>query len=469
MRCLSSLRCPECGKEVRSERALRHIHIRWRLLVIAALSVIVAYEIPKWPSIRDRGFVAALPTFILVEALPLFLPLESEAEEVWMQAVLPFGKDDTNLMNQDGPASDEVPSILSVVRMAWFRELLHYRVPQEESMSGYSRSRLVRACCKDSKACEVFTSRWTFTYGTLLGEILRLHNDELSEKERRSIERLGTVRIRTRRQLPIGTEILGLIELESFLTEMRYEAEVRFDLPGSPVFRRIGNSSTNGVQTVKGLAVWTDSLETLGRVSQNSSSSLALEVVSTISHNPKSTSRVDWQDGSYRSTEKLHIQPVEEVETIITPVSNERFEHALASEFQPVVYLIGETVFLRVPWGRLQPLLLDLNGTTFAVRFALEHRGNSIAEGFAWCPARHASSHYELPILPGPLVKMRVTDHAETVRVLSQAGSQSDSALGSTLLRITGDPEVALRDFDATAFWVGEILLPVDIEQFPGF
>ncbi len=63
---LTTLRCPECGREALSEKHLGLTRRRWRWVTAGVMVLIAAQTAPRVPGIRTRGWTAALPTTVLV-------------------------------------------------------------------------------------------------------------------------------------------------------------------------------------------------------------------------------------------------------------------------------------------------------------------------------------------------------------------------------------------------------------------
>lgn len=63
--------CSECGRVVRRERRLFKTRRRWRRAIAGVCVLGLAYAAVAYPRVRDRGWVGAVPTTVLVFAHPL--------------------------------------------------------------------------------------------------------------------------------------------------------------------------------------------------------------------------------------------------------------------------------------------------------------------------------------------------------------------------------------------------------------
>lgn len=66
-----STRCPECGHDGRSERALYRVRRRWKHAILGALCVLVGLFGIATPAIRARDVTEIVPTSLLIRLLPL--------------------------------------------------------------------------------------------------------------------------------------------------------------------------------------------------------------------------------------------------------------------------------------------------------------------------------------------------------------------------------------------------------------
>jgi hypothetical protein len=65
------LTCPECGRSAKSERKLYKTRRRWGWISIATPLTIAGPVVEQFPSIRDQGWIGAIPTWALVWIAPV--------------------------------------------------------------------------------------------------------------------------------------------------------------------------------------------------------------------------------------------------------------------------------------------------------------------------------------------------------------------------------------------------------------
>src|SRR5262245_11447223 len=67
----AGLRCPECGRTVRSERGLARTRRRWRWVVAALALGVVAYGTGSVSAVRKKGWRSQIPSAVLVTVWPV--------------------------------------------------------------------------------------------------------------------------------------------------------------------------------------------------------------------------------------------------------------------------------------------------------------------------------------------------------------------------------------------------------------
>ncbi|MEM7228539.1 MAG: hypothetical protein AAF432_06960 [Planctomycetota bacterium] len=89
------LTCSECGKTVKRERSLRKVKPRRRLAIVAFLILLIGYAGQVTPGVKARGWVAAVPTPVLLCAVPFLHPYEAGVHALvrpmWVQGNIAQG------------------------------------------------------------------------------------------------------------------------------------------------------------------------------------------------------------------------------------------------------------------------------------------------------------------------------------------------------------------------------------------
>ena len=65
-----TLTCSECGYTAKKERRLFKARRRWRYVWLALLMLLAGHALRITPDVKQRGWVAAVPTTVLIAALP---------------------------------------------------------------------------------------------------------------------------------------------------------------------------------------------------------------------------------------------------------------------------------------------------------------------------------------------------------------------------------------------------------------
>lgn len=445
-----ALRCPECGKQIRSRRGLFRTRRRWRWAGASILLVAAGYESLHVPRIRAHGLPGAIPTTALVLGAPWCEPLTLEE---WLSpgapATLPLSK---RIMLELSRRLSESETV------AWQRELL------------------ARHICRD-----------------------------LPDEDARQAweERFLALVVRTDLYDHLAEESRGKAQLRRTLVEHAFEA--RRDLPvGSPVivsypnifFWKFGARDTdleirplwNGGEPVR---LWRDgeSWRADGQAVGNSvyclgappteAERLDFEVIITEwaidPEDPQRQRRTDrLETWSVRLSREVRVGG--EPEQIVTPHTSEAVASSLREHITPrLLRRVGETDGDRYkPEGPLGPAL-ELRGyravgpavaaeapLTLGVILTVLRDDKPVAiSRQCW-----TASPYQDTYLLYPTTGVRLT-------VLDDAFYAVSPASSTWTLVIEGEAETALRDLDAIRFWDGRVTFPLavappgeqDIEQ----
>jgi hypothetical protein len=124
------LRCPECGREAKSERKLHKGRRRWRFAILSLPIFVAAHIVWSVPLYQSRGWVALVPSTYLAffgptegsSPPPLSMPVSKLAAQGWAQAstttsLTTFTSFQSAFSPSPGPLSDEVWSRILAGRL----------------------------------------------------------------------------------------------------------------------------------------------------------------------------------------------------------------------------------------------------------------------------------------------------------------------------------------------------------------
>jgi len=83
MRATAGMKCPECGRESKTEKQLHRSNRRWRYVLVGLLGVLAAYPLSRVPRVQKDGIAGLLPRIVILAA--------------WPELVSPKNFDSTNL------------------------------------------------------------------------------------------------------------------------------------------------------------------------------------------------------------------------------------------------------------------------------------------------------------------------------------------------------------------------------------
>lgn len=101
------LRCPECGREAKSEVRLHRTRRRWRPAAIAALGILAGLACDRWPHYTRGGWINAIPSWALIWLAPAKAPsagfLGQVGAKTWTVASAP--------VRGSAPTLSQAPSV----------------------------------------------------------------------------------------------------------------------------------------------------------------------------------------------------------------------------------------------------------------------------------------------------------------------------------------------------------------------
>ena len=79
----AGLKCPECGREAKTEKQLHRSNRRWRFVVVGLVMMLAAYPVARVPRVQKDGIAGLLPRIVILAA--------------WPELISPKNFDSTNL------------------------------------------------------------------------------------------------------------------------------------------------------------------------------------------------------------------------------------------------------------------------------------------------------------------------------------------------------------------------------------
>jgi hypothetical protein len=445
--------CPECGQEAKYDRGLRRTRRRWGAAVaglILAMSSVIVWSVPV---ARARGWPAALPNAVLLAALP------------WMEA--PTYQDRT-------AAAGGTPM---PARRRVYDELIEQRL-KENRLAPWERRWLIERCIRGDARHRAATEEWRQKYVKVLetmhraaqfAQQLKLEPEHLAATPNlllidmgdrelwRIREGLALASIRTRQRWPVGEPLMFTVDTRVFWPRMpqtRWTVTVKSRLEEAlPLTWELTTHST----LIPNLAH--EPHGGIARAPQRGVLFHVRVVEMSSSANPKQRTERVLLDTVVRHPVVVSGTPLD----ILEPIACEATTAALLAELQPVCRWRPsfwqedqeEAVVLLFGGRNGRALLRPLAATpglTLGVRIELLRDGQVVADGETYWTA--------LATMTGGPYLMGSSN--VSLRLRSEVGTrtaQDDEAAWS--VRLTGDPVVALRNFEATHFWVGVVERPV--------
>jgi hypothetical protein len=428
------LRCSECGFTARSERALLKPVRRWKIAILSCALLLACYPLARVQAIQARGWPAAIPTTVILAAMP------------WIEP----------------PDEYSRPPEGAISRQVW-PELVQ-RV-SGESLWRWQSSWLVSRCLRSHAFRTPPTLAWQTSYGDLISRALRQH----VESSRSSVtdptpvsipswietaRGLASMSITTREVWPIGVPIFAAIDVDRFGAIDILECRAEPICPSlAPFQRRSAEWSTRGSQA------W-DHLVCLGTVDGECGElgwNLMYDLI------PKR----HWVPGAAKTVDggrlTLPCRIAGTVEEVTQPVSSPAIDAYLRQGLEPAMRVsrwgAGPTKTLWLFPSSQGPgagAPAETAGVTFASTIELL-KGDDVR-----ATARVMLSYATVigePFWDGWMI--------DSLAWRGEPPSPPPGDVGDRVtdtgwfVRVTSDGELALRDFQSDRHWKGSLLLPV--------
>lgn len=415
-------RCPECGRQAKSGRALKRTRRRWRLTLLCLPLLIGGWILYRRPEIAARGWIAATPTSALILAQDLLERPKTQS------------KDDLSLLRlPDGPVLRELVFRVKQGQVwDWQTEWLIRRSSDFSLLSLFMRLEAERKYGLDTRT------------GILLRK--RLATDWL--------EPGVTMRDRWPADIPVWVRIDpdGFVKFGGTDYQLRYVPEVAKPNECTAILE--------GGRVIRG-SRWLPDLDpdtTIGTLAPGDSSVQFRVEVSAIDPYAR--------DGiAYPLTElDLHvpIRQVRSIDAILTPVQGHAIDSALLHGLHGSISQRTDTGELKITLRASELLLQRLRvrfNTALGLTATLYHGDTELASASYWTePHKYRTD----PLNPNwVLVSLPVVEHEPTRYwgSIERSITRESEVCTHCSIKIRSNPVMALRHFEFDQYWAGEVEL----------
>lgn len=431
--------CSECGYLVKRERQFYKGRKHWKLALVAITLLFASYGVHIAPGVKERGWVAAVPTTALILALPWLEPDEVDAV-AWLS-----------------PA----PSQPQLLRGLLLQELVTQRVTDGHVWS-WQALLLAELCIwGELHETDKERSRYAVRFGSgdpkSRFEIIARYGIGSGIFSRWSVgrmTRLSEIRIETRKAWPESVAPLGQIHARVWPESpfIRVRIEPREDslhahtVPGEHLEFYSGlyvpwdenRVSLGSLEGIKSDVAQYDLVYELCVVDSDT----VTPALPRLFRIPQSCEFVE----VHRDDLHVETRVAGTVEEHLTAVQINPHAHVLLASAQSVLTIRSGGCSIDFGWD-WRNVVRAFEPATLAVRCEVLADGVPVADGFAWW-----RSEFERDANNGP---------GGTHLTLSYHGDLDPVALTEAefTVRLIGDPAIALRDFGATQYWSGEVEL----------
>lgn len=443
----ASLTCSECGHVAKSEKRLHKPRRHTWVAVLSLILLLIPYFLPRLRAISRDGWPAAVPYTVTIFALP------------WLEPHAYF--DDSIKQGRQSAA--------------WrIADALDNAVGNERLWNWQWHLMLSRILSMPPDRLEIHEASGMTWY--LLNNLVEYakHADKLTPSDIAFLDSLATVHVDELRPRISGSALYGRAVLESPCFAFgSYRARL-IDPSTSGTVGEISAYITAGTVNYSFVTRWSDGLMNLGTPPTDATTwtlRAELEVfdfddtqqlVGAVRHTPRYTRTFDVA---------VPIQPALGLNERVMPFVDAGIDAALRSLEHPqagrraglegnLPIVIGTdvdgkpdenevAVMIDVP--SLREVILAAGAPTIALRIELYSHAHRLATGSAWW------AYGDREVASGlNASSLHLTEH---VPLRVEPGVSADDLLyapGLTL-RLTGDPAIALRNPNATAYWSGSI------------
>lgn len=421
MQVVGASRCPECGHAIKHPRELHRRRACRRAAAIALPMLALAYGLWTTPRVQQAGWVGAVPTTALIAVSPWIQPSESDYWDIYNSRV---------------PAST-YPLFCALLDRVKRNELngLQWRIlaeiclrkdalkagPEQPLLSAAARALLLHA-----------------------KEFDRLGTPRLQRK----LNELTRVSVRARDSWPVGIPLQLAIEVECPMGSRSSRLDFRSRSSAAGSFVHHEWRSTFVGQAV---AVWDDDLVA---APFSAAAGRAVMDYDVEVYEQDREDRGGWLPRCRRRV-SIPILVVDSVEQILSAVESDEIGRSFfQDDWAPEFSCEPDSADGWWEWNRLriQPdeeVLRHLGDVTVAVTIEIARNGEPMFVGMAWWALSEKWSP-EGHLLP--------VGNVGSLQRVTTGPIPSD---GCWEINLRGDPVVALRNFDGSRYWKGEITMPL--------
>lgn len=439
--------CSECGYTAKRERQLFRTRRRKRWVLVALLVWIGSYFAFRVPAMQQRGWVAAVPTTVLV-----FLWPRERVDRI--QGLL------LSELKFNGSRPYPLPN-------AAMSSELFYRI-ERGCLTRLDWLMLVEVAIRthESPSESIEDFKGPLNNAVICAAQARGRLSSASTLKRAL--RTGVVRVSTRSRWPIGEEVWGFVWVDpllarkssnwpalqtrmtpllSGLRDVKSRDISWWPVPHSMMFSPLGGGHAIGWPECR---LWEDDLVALG---QPPSGALTLDFKVSIERELTSEQR------EILGVETLHAEYVTRINSsidgttydILSPMEAPEFETAMNERWRPSLH--GS--HLEVSFDEVVDLFSLLDGATFAVTIELLYGGEVVGKSEAWW--RLGSGR----LTGGRPMVLPFSKCVELTELKPAAIESPWREYAPFRVRLTPNPRMALRRFESDRYWAGQIDVPV--------
>lgn len=438
------LTCSECGYTARKERKLHKSRRRWRWAFVALIPLIAADQLPRVPAVKERGWVATVPTPVLALSL------------LWIEP--DSGRRPNPFMRRRGAPVSTTPRATAIMI-----ELLNHRLNDEEDLSFAARYALRFAAWWNDATLYGDRSRWP-TFHDMINATTKWANtnaQEFGDYEFTLVHpnELSLAFI-SRREWPVGADVYANVHAN---TNVIMNGRDSFTINASSTSRGASDWSfdhsidVNSLIGISSFGIWDDGQVRIGRA-ESGIDRLHFDVSARTLMPVHFTHARRWCDRPVSPTQfDLPIDPKNA--PILTAVRDESFDALLQTSFRPIIFGTrrhrlgpGMTILLNLGFMRDRFMMhLHERNVTFAVKVEVLSGDTIIGRSQAWFSAIEEEQD--------EVASLRLDPSSLYLRVNWVDDALDHLQSGEPIhVRLRGDHDLALRDFDSTRYWDGELV-----------